>query len=241
MFTIVVSIPPLLPTDPPPKNPKDKLDILAQLIRQTCPLPKCSSSLTQSTALNLQNDCSQDLLQQNVMATLNWLLFSHYKPIQELICKRNSRSEFNSYCILETLINVGSYQADSTTSLDENENHHLDKKQEKDSIKVPKKKSHTYSISKEEELPSTTTTFTPTTLEETSEEIPDSTTTSEDFPDSTITSTTNLKTSTITSAPPPTATTEKGSPPTTPQDNPSFLKTLKSLPDSIICTDCNKV
>src|SRR3954451_1832827 len=88
MFTIITSIPPLLTSTQ--KDPKNKLDIISQIVKQTCSLPKCSSSLVQNTTLTLKESCSQDLSQQNVMATLNLLLFAHYKPIQELTCKRNS-------------------------------------------------------------------------------------------------------------------------------------------------------
>ncbi|CAG8499812.1 11821_t:CDS:2 [Funneliformis caledonium] len=156
IYTIIISVPPLLPTYPT-KNSKDKLDIFAQLVSQTCQLPKCHPSLTQNTALKLQEDCSQDLMQQNIMVTLNWILFSHYKPIQELICKRNSS-------------------------------------------KIPK--------------PTTTITSTlspPTITTSTKEKSADN---DDDK--------------------------EGSSPPTTPEDDSSFFKTLEALPDSLICTDCNK-
>src|SRR5215213_8117352 len=68
MFTIITSIPPLLTSTQ--KDPKTKLDIISQIVKQTCSLPKCSSSLVQNTTLTLKESCSQDLSQQNVMATL---------------------------------------------------------------------------------------------------------------------------------------------------------------------------
>ncbi|CAI2163851.1 4857_t:CDS:2 [Funneliformis geosporum] len=184
MFTIIISIPTLL-SKYPTTNPKDKLDIFAQLIRQTCQLPKCYPSLTQDVALKLQEDCSQDLMQQNIMATLNFLLFSHYKPIQELICLRNSSSKYNSYCILETLTSFEAYQEKSIVST---------------------------SSFEERKIPNPTTTVT-TTLSP-----------------PTATTNTNEKSSENDD--------NKGSlPPTTPEDDSSFFETL---PDSLICTDCNK-
>ncbi|CAG8512948.1 9132_t:CDS:10 [Funneliformis mosseae] len=184
IYTIIISVPPLLPTYPT-KNSKDKLDIFAQLVSQTCQLPKCHPSLTQNTALKLQEDCSQDLMQQNIMVTLNWILFSHYKPIQELICKRNSSSQFNSYCILETLTNIANQEnsIDSTVSF---------------------------------EIPKPTTTITST------------------LSPPTITTSTKEKSADNDDDK------EGSSPPTTPEDDSSFFKTLETLPDSLICTDCNK-
>ncbi|RIA85219.1 hypothetical protein C1645_879449 [Glomus cerebriforme] len=217
MFTIIVSIPQFLPSTQ--KDPETKLGILAQLIQQTCSLSKCSTSLVQSTALTLQENCSQDLLQQNIIATVNLLLFSHYNLIQELACKRDNSRQFNPYCILETITNIA-----STTNLN---------------------KRHIHSD------------FVPTSV---TEPDPTITSTSE-----TAAANPPISSASETAANPPTSSTSETAAANLPisspvvndgsdknnnnipsQDNPPsqdsslFFKTLEKLPNSIVCTDCNK-
>lgn len=209
MFTIIASISQLLPTTQ--KDSESKIGFLAQLIQQTCSLPKCSSSLVQSIALTLQENCSQDLLQRNVMATMNILLFSHYKPIQELACKRDRSKQYNPYCILETIVNIA-----NSTALNKRHAHRN---------------------------------TTPTSVTD---------------PDPTITSTSDasvdqptLSSSETAVAPPISSTSvndgnnknnsstlpisQENSPSQASQDSFSLLKTLELLPNSLVCTDCNKV
>lgn len=203
MFTIITSIPQLLPTTQ--KDPESKIGFLAQLIRQTCSLPKCSSSLVQSVALTLQENCSQDLLQNNVMATLNILLFSHYKPIQELACKRDSSKQYNPYCILETIINMA-----NSTALNKRHVHHnitltsLDPTITSASVDQPT-------------LPSSETAVAP----------PISSTAVNDGNNKNNSSTLPIS--------------QENFPSQASQDSLSLLKTLELLPNSLVCTDCNKV
>ncbi|CAB4478248.1 hypothetical protein RhiirA5_497582 [Rhizophagus irregularis] len=202
MFTIITSIPQLLPTTQ--KDPESKIGFLAQLIRQTCSLPKCSSSLVQSVALTLQENCSQDLLQNNVMATLNILLFSHYKPIQELACKRDSSKQYNPYCILETIINMA-----NSTALNKRHVHHnitltsLDPTITSASVDQPT-------------LPSSETAVAP----------PISSTAVNDGNNKNNSSTLPIS--------------QENFPSQASQDSLSLLKTLELLPNSLVCTDCNK-
>lgn len=221
MFTIIASIPQLLPSAQ--KDSETKIDFLAQLIRQTCTLPKCSSSLVRSTALQLQENCSQDLLQHNVMATLNILLFSHYEPIQELTCKRDLSKQYNPYCILETIINIA-----NSTALN---------------------KRHAHS-----NLTPTSVTDPDPTFTSASETVvdPSSSSSSETAVDPPTSSTSE----TNTNQPIPSTAVNDGNnnnnSSTLPisQESPSsqtsqqifsLFKTLESLPNSIVCTDCNKV
>jgi hypothetical protein len=209
MFTIISSIPQLLPTTQ--KDSESKIGFLAQLIQQTCLLPKCSSSLVQSTAIKLQESCSQDLLQHNIMATLNILLFSHYKPIQELTCKRDRSKQYNPYCILETIVNIA-----NSTALNKRHAHR--------------------------DLPPTSVTNPDPTITSTSEAAvnPPTSSTSETVVNQPISSTAvNDENDKGNNGTLPIS--QDGFPSQASQDNSSLFKTLESLPNSLVCTDCNKV
>ncbi|GBC09538.1 hypothetical protein RclHR1_08960005 [Rhizophagus clarus] len=230
MFTIIASIPQLLPSAQ--KDPETKIDFLAQLIQQTCILPKCSSSLVQSIALRLKENCSQDLLRNNVMATLNILLFSHYEPIQELTCKRDLSEKYNPYCILETIVNIA-----NSTALNKRHTHN---NLTPTSVTNPDP-TITEAAVDPPSLPSSPSSETavnpPTSPSSETAVNPPTSPTSETNTNQPIPSTAvndgndNNSTFPISQESPPSQTS---------QDISSLFRTLESLPNSIVCTNCNK-
>ncbi|CAG8706306.1 16155_t:CDS:2, partial [Acaulospora morrowiae] len=227
--TIFISLPVILNfTDN--SNPLNKIDLLAQIVKMTCALPKCSSATIQPVVDSIKTQCEQDLFARNQVAVPTFDLFNYYSVIRDIICLRNGKSEYNSFCVLETLINIGT-ASNATTGNATSSQSHIDKRRIFD-----------VGMDNSEDLPNNFSSPFPTATVSTASTIisPNITTP--------VSSTSSKMTSSIQSTPSLTKTSEP-SPTNTGSTCPlgsndgsiiSMLLPLSELPTGVICTDCNK-
>ncbi|CAG8708957.1 35244_t:CDS:2 [Gigaspora margarita] len=102
---LILSLPSLF--DKSSNNPTTKLNALSQLIKDTCSLKPCSNNVVQTVLQSLKSQCSQELESKNIIILTFFELFNYYDLVRDIICLRDSGNKFNSYCVLETLINIG--------------------------------------------------------------------------------------------------------------------------------------
>ncbi|CAG8600802.1 7194_t:CDS:2, partial [Cetraspora pellucida] len=102
-------------------NPTGKLNVLSQLVKDTCALKPCSNDIILQLLQTLKSQCSQDLESKNLIITTFFELFNYYDLVRDIICLRDSAKKYNSFCVLETLVNIGN-ALNSTSSAHNNVN-----------------------------------------------------------------------------------------------------------------------
>ncbi|CAG8468677.1 12187_t:CDS:2 [Dentiscutata erythropus] len=112
MNTLVLSLPSFF--DKSTNDPTEMLNVLSQLIKNTCTLTPCSIDTVQAVLQSLKSQCSQELELKNIIITAVFELFNYYSLVRDIICLRDNGNQYDSYCVLETLINIG--QALNSTS-----------------------------------------------------------------------------------------------------------------------------
>lgn len=125
---IIISLPAILNDD---GDGRTKINLLSQIVKMTCEMTKCSTVVIQQAVDAIKHRCKEDLLIKNPMVIAIIELINYYEIIREIICLRDTRNEYNSFCVLETLINIGNAPSSSfsnfslikttTTNLDNND------------------------------------------------------------------------------------------------------------------------
>ncbi|CAG8818337.1 33837_t:CDS:1, partial [Racocetra persica] len=106
MKSLELGLPSLL--DKSSNDQSRKLNVLSQFVKNTCALKPCSNDVIQQTLQTLKSQCSQELESKNLIITTIFGLFRYYSLVRDIICLRDSANKYNSFCVLETLVNTGS-------------------------------------------------------------------------------------------------------------------------------------
>ncbi|CAG8695995.1 13188_t:CDS:2, partial [Gigaspora rosea] len=247
---LILSLPSLF--DKSSNNPTAKLNALSQLIKDTCALKPCSDNVVQTVLQSLKSQCSQELKSKNIIIITVFELFNYYDLVRDIICLRDSGNKFNSYCVLETLINIGK-ALNSTSSASNKRN--VDKRSPNKVLAKRCRKKHNIDADTNDSTVITTQISfssmknlpTPTAsdiIEDSKTTSIATSTTNSATTSSTVSSSTTISatTSSTVSLSTPILTPQSTSNVTCPSDMSleSVMTPLLNLPSQVICTDCNK-
>ncbi|CAG8453175.1 11202_t:CDS:2 [Scutellospora calospora] len=237
MLTLTMSLPTLL--NQSSNDQTVMLNTLAQLIKDTCALKPCTPDIIQQLLQTLKSQCYQELVSKNLLITTVYELLKYYDLIRDIICLRDSANKFNSYCMIETLINIGQALKNSSSTSNNVARNRFP-------INFGKNSTNISNMTIDNDFPTITSTSIPSTGSTISTRVTSSPTYSRSIETSKATSIATILTTTITNS--------AISSPTSNPISKSTLNTacspdtsllpmmtpLLTLSSQVICTDCNK-